>query len=481
MKTSLFKIGIMAVFASGILSGCSQEKTVDYTIEGMPVEGQRQNSGGKRGVFQFGEDEVWKDTWTLEIGEGMALGREIIPLVTDVHVDAQIRVPQTRQMSVIEVTEPEFNEEYKEALVKNIFDSGEIYYGDIAHLPRRDLEALHPDQIRQEQREILSHIDIESAGDTYTLAEEYNVNEYIGRYDGRLYNLSLEELSGEKCRLKQIVFTPQSLQEVCPEKYKDWENLACTSWVLGDHVENECRLSEEDARKEALLFIKNLGLDYPVFSYSRPLVWGNPEEILSLTSITESESWSVNGYVFSFDLGVDDISFVDFGTEDDYKHPWYYGSEWAWLNVNIKEATQYSLNTRLEIYITDQGIVRMVANNPMEIIGVSEGVELLPLDTIKGILKEELEKNWKFFRIDFTEISFDGMELIYFRVQDKENPGKYSYVPVWRLCNVIRDPIAHQIIVRNPVLINAIDGTVIDFYNEVYHVPPVEAQEGAVL
>ncbi len=474
MWAGMFGMGMSVALTAGLAAGCGQEKKVDYTIEGISEEAQSQGKGGKSSLEQFEGEEIWKETWSSQIEEGVEMDGEIYQMVTDIQVDARVTVPQTKQMAVIEVKEPEFDENYKRNVAESLFESGEIFYGDIAHLPGKDLKKLQPDKITPEQKEILAHIDPETAGDTYKIVEAYTVNEYIGRYNGRLYNLSFAELQGEKCRLKQILLFPKDLKEVCPEKYKDQKELACTPWMLGDYAENECRLSEEDAQKEARLFVENLGLDYPVVSHIRPLVWGDPLELASLTIENKSDSWGLNGYVFSFDLGVDDISFVDFGAEEDYKHPWYYGAEWSWLNIDIEEKTQYSLNARLEVYVTDQGVIGMTANNPMEITGVSEGVELLPLDTIKRILKEALEKSWKSFRFDFTTKFFDGMELIYFRVQDKENPGKYSYVPVWRLSNVIRDPATHQITIRNPVFINAIDGSVVDFYEEIYHIPPVE-------
>lgn len=57
----------------------------------------------------------------------------------------------------------------------------------------------------------------------------------------------------------------------------------CSPWMMGDWVENECRMSEEDAKREASLFAEKLGLDYPVASFIRPLLWGNPPEVISLT------------------------------------------------------------------------------------------------------------------------------------------------------------------------------------------------------
>ena len=57
---------------------------------------------------------------------------------------------------------------------------------------------------------------------------------------------------------------------------------------------------------------------------------------------------------------------------------------------------------------------------------------------------------------------FQRLELIYFRIKDKENEGCYSYIPAWRLSGGNDYPQYFE----NPLLINAIDGSVIDFYDE---------------
>lgn len=59
------------------------------------------------------------------------------------------------------------------------------------------------------------------------------------------------------------------------------------------------------------------------------------------------------------------------------------------------------------------------------------------------------------------------MQLIYFRIRDEENPGVYSYVPAWRLASVSRLEIEPPVQINAAVLINAIDGSEIDLFNEM--------------
>lgn len=412
-RMRMLAIGVAATLSMTLLCACGKEQNIDYTIEGMTETEQPQNDGGKSGLSQF-DGEVWEENWTVRTGETEWEG-QTVDVVTNIVVDAEIVVPKAEQMSVIEVKEPEFDEEYKETIAERIFESDDFYYE----------------------------------------------NGYIGSYAGREYRLSFVEEPGDEVfirSIKQIFMAPTNLYEVCPDKYKNVEDLICSAWMLGNYVENQCQISEADALKEAEEFVEKLGLNYSVVSTTRPLVWGVPPEVISITDGLDSEDWGIDGYVFSFDLGVDGISFVDYGMEEDYAD--------FWSKTERKEEVQYSMQARLQVYVTDKGVIQMVANNPVEIIGVSEGVELLPLDTVKGIIKEALKEQWEAFRFDDVEKYYDGMELIYFRVRDKENPGKYSYVPTWRLGSVTRDTIQHLISIKDPVLINAIDGSVIDFYNE---------------
>lgn len=461
--TRLLKIGLSATLTMGLLTGCGEEKNVDYTIEGTVQEEASQSNVGKSGLTQFEGEEKWEEAWTVETEEA----------VTEIQVNAKIVVPKVEQMSVIEVEEPEFDEEYKEQVAKNLFDNEEIYYGHslVQYIPKKDLLELidtYKELVattsgaeKEMWQETLKAYEaaLDTAKETYTKVERYTENEYTGMYEGLLYDLSFEESPEDyyNRRQRQIVWEAKSLYEVCPEKFKKLKILECSPWMLGDLLENQCQMSEEEALKEAKAFVERLGLDYSVNSDIRPLAWGTVPENLSLSIEKEPENWGLNGYVISFDLGVDDISFVNFGIEEDYTN-FMYSDE--------SEESQYSFHARLQVYITDRGVIRMIADNPMEITGVSEGVELLPLDTMKSIIKEAVNEQCDTFIYPYVDKYFDGMELIYFRVRDKENSGKYSYVPAWRFASVTKNTVQNRISILNPVLVNAIDGSVIDFYDE---------------
>lgn len=218
---------------------------------------------------------------------------------------------------------------------------------------------------------------------------------------------------------------------------------------------NSCGLSEEEARKEAQSFVDKIESEYFVYAYSEPLVWGDNE--------SRSE-WSAAGYVFHFGFGIDNMAFAEFGTERNY---WNYV-----LKRKATEKPQYSLNTHMAVYVTDTGVIGMTINNPIEAVNISERMELLSLEDIQGIIKEQLTNHFGTFRFSFRAsfgniVKLDEMELIYFRLRDRKEPGYYSYVPAWRLAGVVRDVNDRIIGINNQVLINAIDGSVINFYEEI--------------
>lgn len=478
-KKSRLKWSVLAVLTICFLSACGEEKNVDYRIEGITEVPLSQVENGQVGLAQFEEEEDWVETLeNIKRDEIISeWDGQLHDLTYDLDVNAQIILPDTEEMVVVEVEETAFDDTFKELMAEKLFDSEEVYYGDAAHLPKRDLQQIEsylagggvisnysPDYKIERKEEVAELYDIlehiEDAKETYTPVTEYTANEYIGTYEGLMYRLSFAERAGdinnEYRRVRQITWTVKDLYEVCPKEFKEVKNLVCSTWTLGNWVENQCAVSEEEALKEAKAFVEKLGLDYPVYSHSMPLLWGTPPEYVNENSA--SDDWGVNGYVFFFDLGVDGISFVDFGMEEDYA---------AFGRHNDKEI-QYSMETRLQVYVTDAGVIRIIANNPMEITGVSEGVKLLPLDTVKDIMRVEIDAKWDVLlhKTEYSVNLLDSMELICFRISDKENPGKYSYVPVWRLAAVTRNVVTKEISISYALLINAIDGSFVNFDDE---------------
>ncbi len=457
----LIKCTIIGLAGCLFFSGCA-ERNVDYNIDENTETESLQR--GKAGVKQFADAAAWTEEWK----ETTSKGNEVT-----LSIDAKVIAPTVDQMSVVEVKETIFDEEFKESMVRRFFGNEEVYYNDIRNLTKKELTELRAEyetlyemysgEGMEMEREIyqckMKECDdaLENAKDTHTPAENFAVGSYWGNRAGVPYNLNFLE-DQFHCSNKDIDFSPREVYQVCPQKFRKVENLTYEYWDLKSHgslTENSCELSEEEAKKEAQSFVEHLGLGDMCYEYSWPLVWGD--------GVKQSE-WAADGYVFQFGFGMDGMSFAEFGTEEEY---WQF-----MMKRKEKEEPHYSLNARMTVSVSEAGVIGARISNPVEVVHISEGVELLPFQDIQDIMKEQLNNHLGFFRFSFSRMNVNGlvefneMELIYFRVRNKNEPEYYSYIPAWRLADVVRDGRGKVDGIQNQVLINAIDGSVINFYEE---------------
>lgn len=474
----MVKVGCVGLVLGCVLNslmGCSG-KTVDYDVDGVTENAQEERNDGKKGLKQFADAPAWQKELTTEIGKKGT--------TVTFQIEADISVPKAEQMYVLEVEEPEFDAAYKEKIAERVFGSEEIYYNDILHLPKEALEERYA--YLEENSSAFRSMDdweealaaceeamenaAEEAKDTYTIVDEFTGNEYLGMRDGIQYELNFVERTNERDyyqivrrRTKEISLVPKNIRQVCPQEFRQSEDLYCKpgSFQISD---NQCSVSEEEAKKKAQDFVDTLDLDYSVCVYARPLLWCEGYDAITQKVLEiQAQDQVVNGYVFYYDLGIEDVSFVDLGAEESYLSLY-----------NMKkdtEETRYSMEARMEVYVTDAGVIQMKACNPLEITCMSRDVELLSLDTVLDIVEEQLTERAGRFRFNVSRsgeiIRMTGMDLIYFRVRDEKNPGAYSYVPAWRLASVERDDTEHTVKCLETALINAIDGSEIDLFNEM--------------
>lgn len=229
--------GALLCVGMNLLAGC-KEKTVDYSMEGATESILEENGisntvvRGKKGVKRFLDEPRWIECMSVVNAKG-----EEVPI--DVGWD-NVTVPDVDEMFVIEVQEPEFDTAYKKQLAERIFGDAEIYYNDLAHLPKKDIEerrercqavyrlAEESQRIAYGDMELLAKqhqfdlvnvegwkdIDaenikgwkevleqellrydnvLETAGTVYTPVSEYDVSEFLGTYSGMAYQLSFLE------------------------------------------------------------------------------------------------------------------------------------------------------------------------------------------------------------------------------------------------------------------------------------------------
>lgn len=429
MVTGLVVTGMLA----GIFTGCGDKEKVDYSIEGVEdaAASEEQEYGrGKSSVAQFAKETHWSDVWTLETKEG--IGTETV----EITIEADIFLPDAEEMYVVEVTVPEMDEPYRQRIVENLFDSQEV-----SHMTAKD-------EVKEEE--------------LYPTKGDYVADQYIGERDGVSYILWFNRITDEDMSggysSQWFNFYPEDTSDICPKSYEGYTRFMPHRFLTVDKYtrigENECAISQEKAQEMAEDFLKEFELEYSVLHTVRPLIWG--DDTLSSDTIYD---WPANGYVFTYHYGVEEVSFRG-------------STKYAYMPYAEEDTDkEYPAEGSAEVYVTERGVICMYADNPVETMGMSGEVEFLPLETIKEIMKEEVIKRYEEFSfvhlMPAKELQFTRMDLIYFRVRDKEHPGSYSYIPAWRLSEDLgKLPEGGDIVVHNPVIINAIDGTLINFYDE---------------
>lgn len=454
--------GAVVCLMAGLLWGCS-----DTGAEHDP--GTEQDVQGENGgMEQFREAADWKETIEYTAADGRKCTME---------VDAEVRIPDVAAMSVVEVEETWIDTDFKKQLMDQFLEGSDIYYHDIPHFIREELEQLIEEeegwvQALENDLELSGEMSVtddvieswqkdlderrarlqqywelyENAGDEYTPAEDLeSCEEFIGYRDGVAYTISFPE-EGEYA---YISILPGKLFEgiptYVPEELKSYNYRSCMEQTLEEGT-NRCNMSREDAQAMVEQWLAGCGRSHQQLIEVEDLVWTgiNDTEDGGEDAITLRE-----GYCFSYGTGVDGLAFRSFGSYTDYSDA---GSFDVWGGA------EYDLFESTRVYVDDAGVIGVIMNCPVTVTKITEQVELLPLSAIQNIMKHEITENSDQYHYeDWEQRSYfrsNSLELIYFRVKS-DTPGSYSYVPAWRLCN------ESEYNYDNPILVNAIDGSVI--------------------
>lgn len=399
-KAVIFPAMCMAACAF-LLAACSG----DEKAYGMGEEGQ----GTVAAEMQFEElgAEGWEENWIEETASGDSV---------NVYVDSTIVVPKSKEMSVVAVRKYEMDNEHKKALVEKVFGAETQYYtkGD--------------------------------SDDVSSIEDGYAGNYYRGERDGTDYRLDFGTGSDyTKTPSAYIELQPCDWKDVAPGKIRgkvrtetDGGNniLMLDEGVPEAHLENNCEMTAAEAATRGENFLNRMGFSNMVWTDIQALSWNVDTGAGTRTRVVE-------GYRLTFTAGVDGLSFPYFGVE---KQEYWEEADYVY--------NQYSMRCYVTMVITDEGILSVKWENPIETVSVTPNVRLLSPDKAKKIIKSEMGAYAEYFYNTYRRaMKFDRMELAYHRVSDTERDGYFTYVPAWRLTNYK---------FRRPMLvINAIDGTVI--------------------
>lgn len=476
---TLKKLFLPSILTIGLICGCS-DKEVDYNMD--TKNEQEINKAALESMSQLKEAETWNDTCSVTTADGQKINMTI---------NADITVPDTDSMSVVEVEETVIDADFKKHLLDNFFAGNDVYYYDAKHQTRSGLERLIKEQedavdaaeqkitdtkeeatmqefltdaefyvedakeYAREQAALLQQYQtlLETATDDYIVATEYDsCNKYLGYREEIPFVVTFQEDAKEGFPYIQIAIDEMYVDKECYYGPEELKNInADNIFRCADKTEvgaNTCTLSKEEARELADRFIEQIGRSNQVCSEEADLTWKSFDDTGNTKTVTY-------GYRFIYGIGVDDVAFREYGDYQDY-------SEFYSGNLNT-----YSLDEHMEVDVTDKGIISIQMYNPLTVNSITKQVELLPLSTIQSIMKDEVMEHTE--RYDFSQYKyFHFMELIYFRVKNKDIQGNYSYIPTWRLCQIQKPNGIDRNAYYHPILVNAIDGSVIYVEDELF-------------
>lgn len=402
------RIGVIGCFCAGLLAGCKNE-TSDNRGTGeteiiIQIEKPTEETGSSTQVVTEDRDLSLKQFKNSEHLEEKWTAADAEGNTVTMQVDADIELPEEDHMYVLEVEGPALDAVYKEWLVKRLFGDEE---------------------------------------------GEYEEDKFTGKREGILYELSFAENGDLLGYSKGDVYPyltysclePKDFYQVCPEEFIGLENLdfyGSDMYLIP--CENICRISQEEAQELAQHFVDELGMDYSELVESDELYWRTGTD-----GMYEDRR---NGYFFSWKAGINEASYM----QREYEKP------------DKKDDSEEGklLDFELGLKVTDQGVIGAIITTPMKFTKVTEAVNFLPLDDVIGVLKEQTMSNIGAFHFEDTSaVTYNRMRLCYHLVKDKENSGHCSYVPAWCFYEY-----SENMETQNQVWINAIDGSVMNFYDE---------------
>lgn len=344
-----------------------------------------------------------EEKWTESFTVTDGEGQEV-----NIQIDSEVNIPKTDHMSVVEVKVPDIEEEDFSYMEEMAYPVEKIIETD------KELQEKAPEGTKVDQQ------------------------------------------------LLYIMISPKDPTEAMPESLNKEENLVYQRAISTGTAKNLCKYSQEEAEELARGFLAEAGYpDYDPIDISG-MAW--VEESLACSgTATVADEQAVDGYIITFGLA-DEMGNI---LADD-KGLTLYGDYYS-----LRTGKKYAIRSVIEVYVVDEGILEANFYNPVRVVKTTPVTGFLSFESIQNIVRKAFQENFE--EVYIKNEKFEGqedlilnsIELTYFRVQDKEKEEYYSYIPVWRICRQAK--LGNEIMeetVYNPVMINAIDGTIINLREE---------------
>lgn len=423
------------------LTGCAGKK-VDYGNESESKETKNMSA-----LADIKADSGWNENFTIQTGNGEKT----------VYINANIVVPDFDNMSVVEVENVKIDADYKKRFLDLYFGGNEYYYHDPDHYTVDELnEVIEYWQKEQDdtyrewlEQQLAEYRDkLETAKTTYTVAKDLENCEVFAGYKGDVFcEVEFEAHKVHAYALSQsgTDYGPPSLRnedyDTVTQTFQD-EDLKDKA----DETSNEGSKSATSAKKEAGDFLSKLGMQNQVERGECECNW------IGFNNSEEGNDYqtAVWGYIYSYATGIDGITFKDGLDRDTYLSVY---------ETNDSDTDDVTLPDSTLLTVTDDGIIDVQLEYPVNVTQIYKDVELISLKNIEQIIKAEITENPDKYD---TASSFNKLQLSYLKIRSDSEQGKYSYVPAWVLSRMV-DYSSE----RNAIFVNAIDGTIINLENSL--------------
>lgn len=423
------------------LTGCSGKK-VDYGNESESKETKNMSA-----LADIKADSDWKENFTIQTGNGEKT----------VYINANIVVPDFDNMSVVEVENVKIDADYKKRFLDLYFGGNEYYYHDPDHYTVDELNEViedwqktqddtHSEWLEQQLAEYRDKL--ETAKTTYTVAKDLENCEVFAGYKGDVFcevEFEAHKVHAYAWYQSGTDYGPPSLRN------EDYDTITQTFQDddlkdKADETSNEGSKSAASAQKEAGDFLSKLGMQDLVERGECECSW------IGFNNSEEGNDYqtAVWGYIYSYATGIDGITFKDGFDMDTYL------SGYEAIDSDIDDVT---LPDSTLLTVTDDGIIDVQMEYPVNVTQIYKDVELISLKNIEQIIKAEITENPDKYDI---ASSFNKLQLSYLKIRSDSEQGKYSYVPAWALSRLV-DYSNEQ----NAIFVNAIDGTIINLENSL--------------
>lgn len=422
------------------LTGCSGKK-VDYGNESESKETKNMSA-----LADIRADSGWNENFTIQTGNGEKT----------VYVNANIVVPDFDNMSVVEVENVKIDADYKKRFLDLYFGGNEYYYHDPDHYTVDELNEVIEDWQKTqdethsewlEQRLAEYRDKLETAKTTYTVAKDLENCEVFAGYKGDVFcevDFEAHKVHAYALHQSGTDYGPPSLRN------EDYDTITQTFQDddlkdKADETSNEGSKSATSAKKEAGDFLSKLGMQDLVERGECECSW------IGFNNSEEGNDYqtAVWGYIYSYATGIDGITFKDGFDMDTYL------SGYEAIDSDIDDVT---LPDSTLLTVTDDGIIDVQMEYPVNVTQIYKDVELISLKNIEQIIKAEITENPDKYD---TAATFNKLQLSYLKIRSDSEQGKYSYVPAWVLSRMVDSNE------QNAIFVNAIDGTIINLENSL--------------